>query len=374
MSRHTRFVLFLILTSMLVLPAGYAEHVVAMSRYTSPFADFTPRDLDVDIEGSGDRSAEPLYDQFIVDYGSIAGKVDVSYDGVPSKEGIENVQHNSYEFAGIDNVEAFDDLDEDRYLYVPLVMAPVVITYHKESLKLGNYTLKFSGDTLAKIFKGDVTTWNDEAIANDNPNLTEELPDTEIVVVYRSDSAGVSSVLTTYLDKIRPNDFDPTDEYTPNAPKREGVDSETKMASRINATNGAIGYVTYHYARSKNLPMSSIRNTSSQKWIRPTLASTAWAASGISYPDNPRMDITNSAEEYAYPLAAFIWVVVKRYDYGTLEHAEAVTDFVYWMLDEPQWLRTIEEGYVPLSDDGKRKAIELLEKVEFNDERVFQRP
>lgn len=359
---------------MLVLPAGYAEHVVATGRYTSPLADFTPRDLDVDIRGSGDRLAEPLYHQFIVDYGSVAGKVDVSYDGVPSKEGIEHVQQDSYEFAGIDSVVEFDNVDEDRYLYVPLVMAPIVITYNKESLKLGNYTLNFSGETLARIFNGEVTKWNDEAIANDNPHLTEALPDREIVVVYRSDSAGVSSVLTTYLDKFMPSAFVPTDMYTPDAARREGVDNETNMASRIYASDGAIGYVTYHYARLENLPMSRILNTSSQKWIRPTLASTAWAASGISYPSNPRMDITNSTKEYAYPLAAFTWVVVKRYDYKNLQQAQAVTDFVYWMLDEPQWIRTIEEGYVPLSDDGQRKAIERLEKVEFDDKRVFDRP
>jgi phosphate transport system substrate-binding protein len=350
-----------------------APQTMATPPQTPALADFTPRDIDVDIQGSGATMPEPLYKQLIIDYDSVAGKVDMTYTGTGSSHGMESFVNGGHEFAGTDIVLESSLLDDNKHRYVPIVLSPVVITYNAESLELDSpHPLKFSGKTLVGIFDGKITNWNDEAIANDNPRHT--LPDRPITIVYRSNGAGTSSVLTTFLDKIAPDTFEPTAEFTPDVAEKIGKETDEDVATTIGNRDGAIGYVTYYYAKEEQLPLSRIQNRTSKLWIKPSLMTTTSASLDAAYPDNPRVAIVDSSKEYAYPLAAFTWILVKERDYEDLNQAQAVTDFLYWMVQEPQQMKARKYGYAPLTDEARALATEQLEKVMVNDEQAFTRP
>lgn len=363
---HTKIVSGIIALLLFVVFVG---QVAAKQSNATVLADFTPRDIDVEIRGSGSSLPEPVYNEFIVDYRGVAGNVDVRYRTVDNKEGLENLVLRNDHFAATDVIQESDVLEDD-HLYVPMMLAPIVITYNNDSLELDSTTLRFSADTLARIFRGDITNWNDEAIADENRNVT--LPDKEITVVYHINESGSSSILTTYLDQIDPSHFEPTASFEPEA-KRSGANGDSEAAVTIKTTDGAIGYVAYNYAKGKNLPLSWIQNPS-EKWIRPSLASTAFAARDVAYPSDLRVDIVNSSFEYAYPLAGFTWLVIKRDDYDEPEPAQAVTDFIYWTLQEEQRTKALKLWYAPIPNEAYDRAIEQLEKVRVNDEQVFIKP
>jgi phosphate transport system substrate-binding protein len=364
-------IVFLLFVGALCMPLAHQAQATPQQHPT--LADFTPRDIDVSIQGSGATMPEPLYQEFIIDYRSVAGKVRLTYTGSSSARGIESFVNAGHEFAGTDLVITSSLLDDNKHLYIPIVLTPVVITYNADSLNLTNpRPLKFSGETLVGIFSGAITNWNDAAIAKDNPR--HELPDKPITVVYRSNGAGSSSVLTTFLDKLAPDTFDPVATFEPKATNKVGREKDADVAISISDRDGAIGYVPYYYAKKEQLPLSRIQNSTSKRWIKPSLSSTTWAAVDAAYPNNPRLAIVDSPEEYAYPLAAFTWVLVKRQDYNELKQAQAVTDFLYWTIQEKQQLKARTYGYAPLTDKVRTIAIEQLEKVMVNNERAFTRP
>ncbi len=371
MQRYLPYVVLLLMAGSLIALSPGVHQATASTARTNVLADFTPRDLDVELQGSGTTMLEPLYDELIQDYQEVAQDVDIDYRGVGSEQGIADFVHAGYDFAATDSVIESSELDDD-HLYVPILVAPLVISYNRNSLDIGDTPLKFSGKTLAGIFSGEISRWNDEAIAEENPR--HDLPDEPITVIYRTDGSGASSLLTSYLDTFDPDTFNPTEQFDPPADQRVGVEGNAEAARTINSTDGAIGYVAYYYAIQENLPLSRLQNQTSNKWIRPSQISTSFAAQDARYADRDPSKIINETHEYAYPLAGFTWLVIERFEYDRKETAEALTDFIYWTFEEEQQRTVLQEGFTPLPDEGKDKAIDQLEKVQVDDEEVFDRP
>ena len=168
--------------------------------------------------------------------------------------------------------------------------------------------LKLDSDTLAAIFLGKITKWNDAKIAALNPGVT--LPDKAIQAVHRSDSSGTTNIFTSYL----------TDVSTRTGQTRwaRARKSSGRSASAARATTawprssssrpGSIGYVELSYAIESKLTMATLKNKAGN-FITPSLESTSAAADGATFPDDLRFSVSNSANAEAYPIVGATWIL-----------------------------------------------------------------
>jgi phosphate transport system substrate-binding protein len=363
MHKHIQRSLVLLVLAVLIVPMAFVSQANAEGDAELAFA---PRNADVTLVGAGATFPEPLYQRLIKDYKSVASNVSISYTGIGSSGGIRNFTNGTTDFGGTDAVVPSDEFTGEE-LHVPMVMGPVVATYNVPGV--GRKALQLTGDTLAKIFTGEITKWNDAAITSINPGRT--LPDLDITVVYRADGSGTSSIFSTYLHAIDSANFEPTKNFVDNINdqvKAEGKERNSGVAAGVRETEGAIGYVEYTYARTNYLQVAWLQNQAGN-FIRPSLTGTSLAAQGANYDtaDGVRIDIVNppdtEATKFAYPIAGFTWLLVHESEYTDLTKAQGIVDFIYWALQEGQQITHKRMGYSPLPEAARAKSYEQICKV-----------
>ena len=150
-----------------------------------------------DISGAGSTFAYPIYSKWAEAYKKETG-IGVNYQAIGSSDGITQIQNKEVTFAASDMPLSVVDLDTDGLLQFPTLTAGVVPVVNIDGVKPGDLVL--DGLTLARIFLGEIKSWNDAAIRKLNPNV--RLPSQAIRVVYRSDGSGTTFVFTDYLGKV----------------------------------------------------------------------------------------------------------------------------------------------------------------------------
>nr|PZN59930.1 MAG: phosphate ABC transporter substrate-binding protein PstS [Sphaerobacter thermophilus] len=327
-------------------------------------------DLQANLTGSGASFPDPLYQRWIEEYKSVAPGVTINYQSVGSGQGKNDFISGVTDFGGTDAYMTDEELAEaPDTLHIPTVLGAVTVTYNLPGVD----DLRFSGPTLAGIFLGQITTWNDPAIAADNPGV--ELPDQPITVVYRSDGSGTTAIFTDYLTKVSEEWASQVGSGTAvQWPVGIGAEKNPGVTAAVQQTPGAIGYVELIYALANDLPAPAIKNAAGN-YVTPSLESVSEAAAGFlaDLPDDLRVSITNPPEgENAYPIAGFTWILV-RGQYDDEAKARALTEFLYWALTEGDGYAE-ELHYAPLPDPVKELAIQKLEQITVGGTPVFTSP
>src|SRR4051794_11967404 len=208
------------------------------------------------ITGAGSTLGLPLVSKWESDYNEKAG-VAVTYGGIGSGSGIDQITARSVDFGASDAPLTPDqETAGNGLLQIPWALSATGITYNVSGL---SDNLKLDGQTVADIYLGNITTWNDPAIAKLNPGT--DLPSTKITPVYRSDGSGDTYILTDYLSKVSP-DWKST----------VGVGTEVKfpigvggkgndgVSAVLSKTDGAIAYVGAAYAASNGFNQMAMEN------------------------------------------------------------------------------------------------------------------
>jgi phosphate transport system substrate-binding protein len=152
------------------------------------------------IGGSGSTFVDPLMKRWIIGFQNVHPKILVNYRANGSGAGIDELKKSITEFAASDAPLSDDQLKgAPAVIQVPVSAGPVCIIYNIPDLKS---PLRLSAKSLAEIFLGKIVSWNDAAIAHENPGTS--LPKAAIIVVHRLDGSGTTSILTTYLSKVSP--------------------------------------------------------------------------------------------------------------------------------------------------------------------------
>jgi len=222
------------------------------------------------------------------------------------------------------------------------VLGAVVPTYNIPGI---SSELKFTGDVLADIFLGNIKKWNDGRIAKANSGV--KLPDTDIIVVHRSDGSGTSYIFTDFLSKVSDTWKTKVGKNTAvNWPVGLGAKGNEGVAGQVKQTEGAIGYVELIYALQNNMSYGSVQNAAGQ-FIRASLDSvTAAAASVKEMPDDFRVSITNAPGKAAYPISSFTWLLVPT-NWSDKTKEKTFVDFLNWMISGGQGMTTAL-NYAPL--------------------------
>jgi len=235
------------------------------------------------------------------------------------------------------------------------VLGADVLTYNLPAI--GSVKLVLDGDAIAGIFLGRITKWNDPKLVALNSGL--KLPNTDIIVVHRSDGSGTSFIFTDYLSKVSPEWKAKVGAATSvNWPIGLGGKGNEGVTQQVKQTEGAIGYVELIYAASNGLAFADIRNAAG-KAVTPNLASVTAAAQSANFaPDTDfRVSITNPPGADAYPIASFTWLLIKPSNPDPVK-SKQIKDFINWMLSPEAQRMAADLQYAPLPVP----LIELIQK------------
>jgi phosphate transport system substrate-binding protein len=287
------------------------------------------------LTGAGATFPNPIYTKWFDAYNKKTG-VQVNYQSIGSGGGIRQFTEGTVDFGATDGPMTDEQIAavHGDVLHIPTVLGAVVATYNLPSL--GRQALRFDGPTLADIFLGRITKWNDPRLRALNPGVA--LPASDILVVHRSDGSGTSYIFTDYLSKVSPEWKDKVGRATSvNWPVGLGGKGNEGVTQQVKQSEGAIGYVELIYALSNGLPAAEIKNAAGA-FVPATLKGLSAAAAGMDLAADTdfRVSITNAPGPDAYPISSLTWLLVHRQD-STSAKQRAIRGFLIWMLQpEPQ--------------------------------------
>lgn len=311
----------------------------------------------VELTGAGATFPLPFYNVVFENFAQINDD-EVAYGGIGSGGGIRNLRDRIVDFAGSDAFLTEKEMGEmPAVVHIPTCMGAVVLAYNLPGID----NLNLSGDVVADIFAGNIKKWNDERITALNPAVN--LPETDIVPVFRSDGSGTTFVFTDYLTKVNENW---KNSYgagkSVNFPVGQAAKGNPGVAGVISQTVNSIGYVGSEYAFAQGIPYATIQNACGE-FVRPTAESISAAASG-EIPADTRTSITNSQAAGAYPISTFTWIIIykeQNYANRTKEQAQGTVDLLKYILGTQAQELTSQVNYAPLP----KKAVELsLKNIE----------
>jgi phosphate transport system substrate-binding protein len=318
------------------------------------------------INAGGSTFAKPVYDTWGAKNKS--NGLSFNYAGTGSGAGIAGVTDGTLDFGGSDSATDDDELKaaekkNGKVLNIPMFFGAVTASYNVDGVKTG---LKLDGETLANIFLGDVKTWDDKQIADQNPGVT--LPSAKITVVHRSDESGTTKAFLSYLGAYSKKwENGPGVDKSVKWPTGTGAKGNDGVAGAIKSTPNSIGYVEQAYALNNNFTYASLKNKAGN-YVEPTLESVSAAGDSVTVPEDLRFAIGNADGDQTYPDASATFVVVPQ-DLCKAGKSDAVAkdvkNFLTYGLaagqDEAKQL-----AYAPLPDSVKSKAQAAVDSLQCN--------
>ncbi|MCB8983099.1 MAG: phosphate ABC transporter substrate-binding protein PstS [Ardenticatenaceae bacterium] len=319
--------------------------------------------LSGELLGAGASFPAPIYLEWIAEYtGNVQPDVSINYQSIGSGGGVEQFIGQQTDFGGSDaflsdeELAAATDARGCEPVHIPTVFGAVAIGYNLEGVD----SLTLSGPVLADIFLGNITSWDDPAIAELNPGVS--LPAEDIIVAHRSDGSGTTSIFTTYLSDVSEqwaSEVGAGKEVEWPAPNSVGGEKNDGVAAQIQQNPGAVGYIELSYALTNGIPVADMVNADGNA-VTPTLESTAAAADGITIPDDLRFNILGVGGE-GYPIAGATWILAWTCGYED-NTAVMLKDYLTWTLTEGDALAE-ELLYSPLSASLEARALEKVDMI-----------
>ncbi|HEV8627857.1 MAG TPA: phosphate ABC transporter substrate-binding protein PstS [Acidimicrobiia bacterium] len=309
------------------------------------------------LNASGATFPAPFYEQVIAKFSEKHSGVTINYGGGGSGKGRTDLQTGVVDFAGSDGLVKAEDVPKYKgpFLYFPTVAAPITVSYKLD----GFDSLQLSPETIAKIFQREIKTWNDKAIAADNPGA--KLPSTAIVVAHRSDGSGTTENFTKFLKAAAPTVWKLDSGSTVNWPAdTQGGNGNSGVAQIVSGANGAIGYVDFSDAKASNLKWAKVKNKAG-KFVDATLDGASAALAGVTINPDLSYNPLWADGEAAYPITAPTWILAYK-DQTDKAKGAALKAFLQYIYGEGQSM-TAEVNYAKLPDSLKDKGLAQVDQL-----------
>ncbi|MFI4868828.1 MAG: phosphate ABC transporter substrate-binding protein PstS [Steroidobacterales bacterium] len=306
-----------------------------------------------DISGAGATFPYPIYAKWAEAYKQQTG-IGLNYQSIGSGGGIKQIEAGTVTFGASDKPLEPADLKQNGLVQWPMIIGGVVPVVNIPGIKPGD--LMLDGPTLAAIYMGDISRWNDAAIQKLNPKLS--LPKLDIAPVYRSDGSGTNFLFTNYLSKISASFSQKIGANTSvQWPVGIGAKGNEGVANQTTQTSGAIGYVEYAYVKQTNMNYAKLLNHDG-KYVAPEAKAFQAAAANADWAktDGYYLILTDQPGGDTWPItgASFILMHADSHDANTA----AALKFFDWAYRSGQKMAE-ELDYVPLPD----KVAKLVEKT-----------
>jgi phosphate transport system substrate-binding protein len=312
------------------------------------------------IDGAGATFPYPIYSKWFSEYNKLHPDVQINYQSIGSGGGIRQLTNETVFFGASDGPMTNEQLASapGKVLHFPSVLGGVVPVYNIPGVSA---ELKFSGSTLADIFLGKITKWNDKAIAAENPGTS--LPGTEIVVVHRSDGSGTTYIWVDYLAKVSPEWKSKVGIATSvNWPVGVGGKGNEGVSGLVSQTPNSIGYVELIYALQNKIAYGSVKSYDGE-YVKASLESVTAAAAAAEgkMPADFRVSITNAPGKGVYPISSFTWLLLYENPKDKAK-SKLMLDFMHWALTDGQKY-CAELGYAPLPASVVKMETAALGKI-----------
>ncbi len=288
------------------------------------------KSTDTTITGAGSTFVAPLVAAWTPAIGHAFGYT-VQYSAVGSGAGIAAITNNQVDFGASDApLNPAQQSACADCVQIPWALSAISVAYNVPGAPVH---LRLDSSTISRIFLGEITNWNDAAIAKLNPGAS--LPDLKITPVFRSDGSGSSYAFTDYLSAVNAEWRNKIGVSTqPAFPAGQGAKGSGGVAGLISRTDGSIGYVDIAYATKNHIHFAAVRNAAGN-FLYPSLRRIEAAALAFTkVPANNEMHIVNppKSAKFGYPISTYTYVIVHRKS----PHAAELRKMIFWALTQGQ--------------------------------------
>lgn len=300
-----------------------------------------------DITGAGASFPYPIYAKWGAMYKSASGNA-LNYNSIGSGGGIAQIKAKTVTFGASDMPLSPAELDKFGLAQFPTVVGGIVPIINVSGV--GANELVLNGETLAGIFSGDITKWNDPAIAALNSGMS--LPDQAIAVVHRADGSGTTFGFSTYLSTVSPAWKENVGAATAiDWPVGIGAKGNEGVAGNVAQTAGSIGYVEFAYAKDNGIAYAKMVNHDGNV-VEPQADAFAAAAAGADWTKIPGFQVVLVDEPgaNAWPITSGTFILMQKKPVDAAASSEALK-FFKWAYENGDDA-ALALDYVPLPDSA----------------------
>jgi phosphate transport system substrate-binding protein len=317
------------------------------------------------LTAQGSTAQKNAMDEWIKSYQGQCPDAKISYEGTGSGAGVQAFISGTADFAGSDSYLKADSeqgqadakCSGGQAVNLPMVIGPIAIVFNVDGVD----SLQLDAPTLAKIFAGKVTKWNDPAIASQNSGA--KLPSSAIQTVHRSDESGTTDNFTKYLSKTASSDWTFDHAKAWKAPGGTGAKGSDGVASAVKSSPGSIAYVELSFAQNSDLKMAKIKNGAGEytELSGDSAGKTIAGAKVVGTGSNLSMDIDYATKESgAYP------IVLVTYEIACTKgspKAAAIKGFLTYTSSTGGQSALSDLGYAPLPDAVRTKVAAAVASI-----------
>ncbi len=313
------------------------------------------------ITGAGSTFDYPLFSKIFYEYSQQNPDVSINYQSIGSGGGIKQFSSQTVDFGATDVPMNAKELKKAGFpvVQVPVALGGEGLGYNLPGIGNG---LKLDGKTLADIYLGNVTSWNDPELVKLNPDLN--LPNMPITVVHRSDGSGTTYIFTDYLSTISPDWASTAGKgkaISWPAPSSVGGKGNEGVAGLVEQTPGAIGYIELAYLLANTITYAQLENASGN-FVYPTLDTVAAAAAAKPDVSATDFSIVNQTGANCYPISGYSWGLLAVTPHDPVRGA-IVKKLFAWTVTTGQ-AQAASIGYVPLPADIQAQALKDIASIQ----------
>lgn len=320
------------------------------------------------ISGAGATFPYPVYAKWAEAYKTRTG-VGLNYQSIGSGGGIKQIKANTVTFGASDKPLEPAELEQSGLAQFPMIIGGVVPVVNVPGVRPG--ALELDGPTVASIYLGEITRWNDARIKALNPKLA--LPDLPIAPVYRSDGSGTNFLFTHYLSgasaafksKVGAN----TSVEWPSGIGAKGNEGVANMTAQ---TRGAIGYVEYAYAKQNKMTHVLMRNRAG-KVVSPNADAFQAAAANADWSKAPGyfLILTDQPGAASWPITGASFILMPK-NPPDAAAARTALEFFAWAYENGGELAS-QLDYVPLPASVVKQVEQSWQAIRAQGQPVWSR-
>jgi phosphate transport system substrate-binding protein len=321
---------------------GPARAAAASGTTEAPASQITC--ADGTITGAGSTFVQTLAQQWVKDYDAACPDATINYQGVGSGAGVQQFLSGTIDLAASDAVlTPEEEASAGKVLHIPWAAGGIAVLYHLAGVD----HLKLGPKTLAGIFAGAITRWDDPAIVAENHGVS--LPSTPIQVIHRSDGSGTTKVFTSYLTAVAPSVWTFGADKDVAWPTGQGAKGSDGVSAAVQQADGAIGYAELSFAEANDVAVASVRNEAGA-YVKPTARAVSAALREAHVPADLKIKVTYTPKDRAaYPISTTTWAIVHT-DPSDIGRGKLVRDFLLYAVGPGQAAAT-DLFYAPLPQE-----------------------
>lgn len=321
------------------------------------------------LTGAGANSIQPFFAAAFYYYGQVNRGVSVNYSPAGSSVGVTDIEQNTVQFGDSEvPIPSPATGSGGAILQFPVGLSGVALSYNVQGIGQG---LKLDGPTLAGIYLGAIKSWDDAAIKALNPTLS--LPTLPIVAVHRADSSGPGYDLDQYLIDTAGSAWASAagakaSTHWPVPGVGVGQQLNSGVSSYVKQTSGAIGYVSYAYAKESSSTSAALKNAAGA-YVAPSPTAIAAAGSHSASLSSTNFNIVNEPGKSTYPLANFSWTLI--YETQPDTHVGIALGRLFDWVTKTGQKQAVGLGYSPLPANAVELAHRTLLELKTSSNRAI---